>query len=159
MPGSYAPRRGMALTELLAAMVILCLAVLGAYHYVNQRAALAKRTASIERMQLIGEALARFSLDTGGNLPTQRQGLGALIQQPVLSPVPHAWRGPYVSSPAILQDGWGRPFQYFCAGGLIEVGSAIRRPYDLASYGRDGVEGGKGLDRDILSWDRTTMIP
>ncbi|MBW2022314.1 MAG: type II secretion system protein GspG, partial [Deltaproteobacteria bacterium] len=42
-------------------------------------------------------------------------------------------------------DPWGRPYQY--------CGPGEHGDYDLFSYGKDGVEGGEGYDKDIVSWE------
>jgi general secretion pathway protein G len=110
-------------------------------------------------MSLIESALEKYCVDCGGMLPTEKQGLAALTETPMKGPIPRGWRGPYVQDEEVLKDGWGRPFKYVCPGGPVEANSSIMRPYDLASYGRDGCEGGQGLDRDISSWDRATMVP
>jgi len=43
-------------------------------------------------------------------------------------------------------DGWGRPI-------VIEVPSPEGRPYQLVSYGADGVPGGRGSNADISNWE------
>ena len=40
-------------------------------------------------------------------------------------------------------DGWERPFRYANPG--------VRGPYDIVSYGSDGLPGGKGFDEDLWS--------
>ena len=144
---------------MFGALALLVAGAFAFYYYVNSRSEVGKRALSIKRMALIETALEKYCVDCGGNLPTEKQGLKALLQRPTESPVPRGWRGPYLEDTETVQDAWGRAYKYVCPGGPVERRSKIMRPYDLASYGRDGQEGGVDLDRDICSWDRGTMIP
>jgi general secretion pathway protein G len=152
-------RAGMGVAELFGVLAVVVAIAFAFYYYVDNRAAEGKRTLTIRRMQVLEDALARYMVDCGGDLPSQKQGLKALLQKPDQTPVPRGWHGPYVKTPAVLRDGWGRPFRYYCRGGADPGDPTRFRPYDLASYGRDGQEGGKALDRDVRSWDRATMAP
>ncbi len=89
-------------------------------------------------------ALDSYYLDCGA-YPTVNQGLEALWSQPVLSPVPKNWNGPYLVKKDFA-DPWGNKYTYKIPGpeGL---------PYELLSLGADGKEGGEGQNADILSWD------
>lgn len=155
-PGARAGMGTSSLFVVMAAAVALAFAF---YLYVEARTAHGKRALTIQRIVAIQEALDKYLIDCGGALPTQKQGLEALLAQPQQPPVPRGWHGPYLHDPAKIEDGWGRSIKYYCPGGAASDGDSRRRPYDLASFGRDGQEGGKALDRDILSWDRATMVP
>ncbi len=150
-------RAGMGVGGLFAVMAAAIALAFAFYLYVEARSAHGKRTLTIERMAEIQEALNKYLIDCGGALPTQKQGLSALVEQPQQPPVPRGWNGPYVSDSTKLTDGWGRSIKYYCPGGVGD--DSRRRPYDLSSFGRDGQEGGKGLDRDLRSWERETMAP
>ncbi len=144
--------------ELLIAFLFALALAFGFFYWTNSRSEMAKRQITIRRMLEIETALQKYSIDCGGILPTTKQGLEALWTRPTQPPIPIGWRGGYISDPKVLEDGWGRKFKYFCPGKPYP-GSKIKRPYDLASYGRDGREGGEGLDRDICNWDRKTLAP
>jgi general secretion pathway protein G len=131
----------------------------GFYYWANDKAESGKRAVTIQRMATISVDLEKYCVDCGGMLPTQKQGLEALLTPPSRSPRHALWNGPYLQTADELRDGWNRPFKYLCPGGPLEVGAEVMRPYDLASYGRDGSEGGRGLDRDLCSWDRSTLSP
>lgn len=154
----YSKRRGMTPAELLVALLAVVALSFLFYHWVNIRAESEKRNVTIERMLEIETALQKYCADCAGALPTEKQTLSALHARPTVGSVPRGWAGPYVSSPDTINDAWGRRFKYFCPGKSYEE-STIPRAFDLASYGRDGREGGKGLDRDICNWDRKTMSP
>lgn len=152
-------RTGMGAVDFLGAVVLILIAAFAFYYYVNNHAENSKRTLTIKRLVAVETALEKYCVDCGGRLPTAEQGLEALLERPQQKPIPQAWAGPYLSESDAINDGWGRPFKYLCPGRPVAPGSDIMRPCDLASYGRDGSEGGRGLDRDICNWDRATMVP
>jgi general secretion pathway protein G len=148
----------MGIGALFGAMAVVIAVAFAFYFYVEARAGEGKRALTIERMGEVQEALEKYLIDCGG-LPTQKQGLEALVRQPERQPVPRGWRGPYLHDSAKLKDGWGRSIKYYWPGGSSAGDGGQTRPYDLASFGCDGQEGGKALDRDIRSWERATMAP
>lgn len=154
----HSTRRGLTPLDMLIVLAVVLVVAFAFYQYVNVKGETDKRKLTIRRMTAIETALEKYCVDCAGTLPTQRQGLAALHDPPTLPPVPKGWSGPYIRDPQALRDGWGRSFKYVCPGQPY-AGSALAGPYDLASYGRDGSEGGKGLDRDICTWDRKTMLP
>lgn len=86
------------------------------------------------------QALDAYRLDMR-SYPTLEQGLTALTERP--SNVNGNYReGGYVRR--LPEDPWGNPYQYVYPGdnGL----------FDVFSLGRDGREGGEGLDADIGNW-------
>jgi type II secretory pathway pseudopilin PulG len=78
--------------------------------------------------------------------PTTAQGLAAL--NPYLPLQDPAGRPLMKNLPAA--DPWGNPYVYTSPG--------LHGDYDLVSYGRDGVEGGDGLDADITSWAEVSVV-
>ena len=151
-------RAGMAGTQFLGAVGVILLAAFAFYYYANNYAEQSKRALTIRRLAALELALQKYCVDCGGRLPTAQQGLAALVSPPARQPIPSGWNGPYLTDPQAVRDGWGLPFKYVCPGQPVAVGSSISRPFDLASYGRDGAEGGKGLDRDVCNWDRSSMV-
>ena len=100
----------------------------------------AKGKAAISQIELFGSALDTFRIDVG-RYPTTKEGLKALREKP---PEADGWDGPYIQEDIPL-DPWGKPYIYRCPGEHDE--------YDLLSYGEDGVKGGDGENRDIVSWE------
>lgn len=85
-------------------------------------------------------ALDSYYMDIG-SYPTQEEGLNVLWQKPQTDN--NNWNGPYLSKP-VPKDPWGNNYNY-----ILEVENL---PYGVASYGKDGMEGGEGNDADICSW-------
>jgi hypothetical protein len=86
----------------------------------------------------LGTALQLLAFDTG-RFPTTAEGLDALVRRPGKLA---NWGGPYLQTPEVLLDPWGRPYIYRCPGQHGE--------FDLLSYGADGKEGGVGEAADIV---------
>ena len=107
---------------------------------------------TLERMTLIEDALDRYSVDNGGELPSTEQGLRALLKRSEAEPAPINWCGPYLDSHETIFDGWGHKLHYVAPGG-----GASRRPYDLWSLGSDNASGGTGPTADTKSWEPRTL--
>lgn len=87
-------------------------------------------------------ALDSYYLDCGF-YPIEQQGLESLWQKPSIEPVSDAWNGPYLNKP-VPTDPWGNQYKFTVPGnnGL---------PYDITSYGQDGMAGGEANATDISS--------
>ncbi|MCZ6620613.1 MAG: type II secretion system major pseudopilin GspG [Deltaproteobacteria bacterium] len=132
---------GFTLIELLVVMVIIgLLATLVAPRFLRQEAKARIKVAGAQ-IELLGTALDTFRLDVG-RYPTTQEGLEALGRQPGGLA---RWDGSYLKKEVPL-DPWGKPYVYRSPG---EHG-----PYDLISYGADGLPGGEKDNRDITSWKR-----
>ena len=132
--------QGFTLVELLVVMVIIgLLAALVVPRFIRQEEK-AKVKATQAQIELLGTALDTLRLDVG-RYPTTQEGLNALRRQPGDA---QKWDGPYLKKEVPL-DPWGRAYIYRSPG---EHG-----PYDLFSYGADGVPGGEGDNRDVTSWE------
>ena len=99
------------------------------------------KVAQIYIFQLKG-ALELFRLEAG-RYPNTQEGLAALIRNPGTI---EDWHGPYLATKEIPADPWGHPYIYRSPG---KYGY-----YDLLTYGRDGREGGRGEDQDIMITNR-----
>ena len=148
-------RRGFTAWETVVIIVLLVALTFLVMRLVVSGSVTDQRQLTISRLEAITEALTNYGIDNGGQFPTTEQGLEALVSPPASEPLPHNWRGPYLDSSQMLKDAWDRRFHYIQPGGLADP----PRPYDLWSLGADGTEGGEGAAADILSWDRTTLLP
>ena len=96
-------------------------------------------------------ALQSFYIDCG-NFPSEVQGLDALWACPSEGDNSR-WNGPYLEQKA-GPDPWGNAYQYFerdSARMPLECPEGI--PFAIICYGSDGKEGGKGNEKDIVSWE------
>jgi general secretion pathway protein G len=106
-----------------------------------ERARIAACRNQIETFRL---SLQSYLLDCGA-YPSQSQGLMALWEKPILSPVPPLWNGPYIDR-QLPKDPWGNDYVYKNPGDKS-------LPFTIISYGADGKEGGEGANADIISWE------
>lgn len=137
---------GFSLIEVLVALVII--AIMGSVVALNLvgTADEAKITSTRAEINTLASALTLYQSQQG-NLPTQQQGLEALVQEPTTPPVPPRYpRGGYLTSREVPADAWGRPYVYLVPGRENE-------PFEIISYGADGLEGGTGPNADLSSAD------
>jgi general secretion pathway protein G len=133
-----ARQAGFTLIEVMVVVVILgILATLVVVNVVGSDDK-ARVTAAKSDLSAISQALDLFKLDNF-TYPTTDMGLQALVIAP--ENARNFPAGGYLKKMPV--DPWGNPYQYFAPGS----GGA---PYDLMSYGADGVEGGEGNAADIV---------
>jgi len=134
--------RGFTLVEMLVVITIIALimALVGprVLNYLSD----SKIKAAKIQIENFSSALDLFYLDAG-HYPTTAEGLRALLERPGGTV---AWAGPYLKGDAVPNDPWGNPYIYRSPG--------QHGPYDIASYGADGQEGGTGADADVTSWTK-----
>jgi general secretion pathway protein G len=132
--------RGFTLIEIMVVVVIIgLLAAIVAPNFIGQidTAAINKAKQDIRGIE---SALNLYRLQTFA-YPTTEQGLQALVQNPGGN-ASDRWRQQLQRLP---QDPWDRAYQYQNPG---EHGE-----FDVFTYGRDGEEGGEGVDADIGNWN------
>lgn len=127
------PRRALTLVEVLAVVVILSILATAVAVGVGASLGEAKGRIAITQIGRLKAALDTWKLSKN-TYPGSGQ-LRLLSEDPNTS---------WYLEPAQLKDPWGRDFIYLAPGpdGL---------PYELQSYGADGVAGGSGEDADISS--------
>ena len=132
-------RRGFTLVEIIVVMVMIALLAALVGPRLFSKVGKGKQSAASAQIELLGQALDLFRLDTG-RYPTTQEGLNALVVNPGLD----NWDGPYPKK-GIPNDPWGKPYHYISPGEKAE--------YELFCYGRDGSPGGDGEDKDVFSWE------
>ncbi len=97
----------------------------------------AKRVSAKSQIESFALALEAYYMDVG-SYPSMEEGLEALRKSD-----DESWMGPYIAKP-VPEDPWGNEYVYSVPGkeGL---------PFEVLSFGKDGVEGGAGNDQDISS--------
>jgi general secretion pathway protein G len=136
--------RGFTLIEIMVVVVIIGLLAAVIVPRVVSKVDDARVAKARQDIRAIQTALIEFRLDNF-RYPTTDQGLKVLVQQPS-DPTIKNWRqGGYLEQGS-LKDPWGNEYQYVYPG-------THGQEYDLYSFGRDGQEGGEGLDADIGNWN------
>ncbi|MDX1778163.1 MAG: type II secretion system major pseudopilin GspG [Thermodesulfobacteriota bacterium] len=130
---------GFTLIELLVVLVIIgLLGAIVAPRFIG-KGEQAKPKIARQQIEMLGTALDTYKLDVG-DYP---EGLNLLIE--TTEEDMSKWDGPYLKKRVIPKDPWDNEYVYKYPGEYSD--------YDLSSYGKDGDEGGEGLDRDINSWE------
>jgi len=132
-------RKGFTLIELLVVMAILAILAALVGPKLFTKVGKGKQSAAKTQIELLGQALDSYRLDTG-HYPSTSEGLNALVTDPGVQ----GWDGPYLKK-ALPNDPWKKPYQYQSPG--------THGDYDLFSYGADGAPGGEGENRDVASWE------
>jgi general secretion pathway protein G len=131
---------GFTLLELLVVLAILVMVALIAVPQTIKYLDRAKASTARVAIENIGAALDLYRLDVG-RYPSEAEGLIALVE-PETDVA--RWNGPYLKKKSMLMDPWDRAYRYQSPG---QHGA-----FDLYSYGADDVEGGEGVNQDIVSW-------
>ncbi len=124
------------------AIVLILMSAVGfaAFRFIGK----AKVVSAKSQIEALSLSLNAYSMDCR-QYPTAEQGLDALWTKPSVDPVPAGWAGPYTEK-KVTADPWGKAYEYTVPGpnGL---------PFGIRSLGADGVEGGEGDNKDIVSWE------
>lgn len=126
---SYTNEDGFSLVELMVVIVIIGL--LATLVIINVMPALDRATATKARADIatLEQAVEMYRLDHLA-YPPPAEGLQALLT------------GQYIRE--LPEDPWGNPYRY-------SVPAADGSPFQIASLGADGREGGSGEDADIVN--------
>jgi general secretion pathway protein G len=136
---SITSRAGFSLLELLVVLVILSLLTALVGPRIWKNVSKSKQTTARTQIELIGQGLDQFRLDTG-RYPTTQEGLEALRTNPGIE----SYDGPYLRK-SVPKDPWNNPYLYQAPGSNGD--------FDLYSLGFDGAHGGEGENRDVKSWE------
>lgn len=136
-------RSGFTLIELLVVLVILM--VIGAISVGSflKEPDKAKVKATRVSFTSLENAMERFKLDCG-RYPTEDEGIEALMFAPEGLDVD--WGGKYLKKARHVRDAWDNDYAYIVPGSDSE-------PFEIISYGADGVEGGEKFNADLSSLD------
>ncbi|WP_412177290.1 type II secretion system major pseudopilin GspG [Mesorhizobium sp. ZC-5] len=131
------PQAGFTLVEMLVVLAIIALITTLVAPQILRYLGSARVDAAQAQIRNISSALELYYIDNGG-YPTEEEGLQALAAAPGSAT---RWNGPYMKGIDKLADPWGHPYLYDNSGTAFVV----------RSFGRDGKEGGEGLDKDLTN--------
>lgn len=133
---------GFTLIEIMLVVIILGILVAMVVPNLAGRGEQAREAAARADIEAnLSTALDLYELDNG-KYPTSDQGLKALLIEPISSPAPAHWNGPYLKKKKIPKDPWGAEYVY------VSPGINNIQEYDLSSLGSDGIES----EDDITNW-------
>ncbi len=135
--------KGFTLVELLVVVTILGILVAVVGVNVLRHPDKARRNAAKLQITNLVHALEEFYIDTG-SYPSTDEGLKALVQKPMDADIAELWQGPYLKEMRIPKDPWRHDYLYRQPG---TDGTDL----DIVCYGKDGVEGGEGFNKDITN--------
>ncbi len=129
-------------------VVILIITILGTVVGVKLagRTDEARHAAAVAQIENFRIALKLYRMDNGG-LPTQRQGLQALVEPSPLDPKPRKFPSEgYLDRRTLPLDPWDNDYVYLIPGSNGET-------YEIICYGHDAEPGGIDADADISTAD------
>jgi general secretion pathway protein G len=139
--GILLSQAGMTLIEIMIVLVIV--ATMGTIIVNKVSGQLSKAQVNQAKILLseVGKSLEQYNIDCG-NFPTSDQGLQALVSAPSGGRTCPNW-GPEPYRKSVPRDPWNHDLIYQSDG----------TKFILKSLGKDGQEGGEGLNKDISSED------
>ena len=137
-------QKGFTMIELMAVLIILGLLATVLVRNFMGSTDKARVIITKANLKILHTAVMQYKMDTG-QLPTEEEGLMALIEPPseveeLVEP------GGYLETTEVSLDGWGNDFYY-------ELFPESGKPFVIISWGADGEEGGEGYDADLYSTD------
>jgi len=139
-------RNGFTLLEILVVVLIITILATIVGVSVAHHPGQARVTAAKAQITIFKTALATYRMEQG-YLPTQEQGLKALVEKPTTPPIPERYPDEgYLESRHLPKDPWGHDYIYVVPGPKGEA-------FEIVSYGADGEPGGTGDAADISSSD------
>lgn len=127
-------RNGFTLVELLLVVVIIGILASIVVPKLTGRAQEASIAAARDNIKLFKTALGMYEIDNQ-TLPSNEQGLIALIEKPSIPPEPRSWR-PYLQQKMIPKDPWGNDYVY-----RYYTDEQGYPHYEIRSLGPDGQDG------------------
>ena len=139
-------RQGFTLVEMLVVLAIIAgLVGVVTVNVVRHQAEARIKTAHLQLNQL-RNAVRLYQMEQG-RVPTEEQGLGALVARPTRPPIPDKYPAEgYLEGRRIPVDPWNHPFIYLSPG-------REQAPFEIICYGSDGEPGGEADAADISSLD------
>ncbi len=136
-------QRGFTLIEIMVVVLILSILAAMVIPRIMDNPDKARVVKAKQDIRALESALNLYKLDNY-DYPSTEQGLQALTQKPSGEPEARNWKqGGYVEH--LPKDPWQHDYQYLKPGVHGEI--------DIYTLGRDGQQGGEGVDADIGNWN------
>lgn len=132
---AHAPRRAFSLVEIMVVVVIIGLLASVVTYATANYLDKAKRQRARADIAVYAGGIKNYHTEKG-RYPSNQEGLRTIVPE-------------YVEK--LQNDPWGRPYQYLSPGRSA--------PFEIISYGADGLEGGTGSNADISSADADLAQP
>lgn len=104
-------RKGLTLIELMLVLVILVILASSVGYFVGNAQQNALKDAARAQIGRFDVCIGGYQVDVRG-LPSNSQGLNALIAAPSDLANPARWRGPYLKTTTLPLDPWDNPYNY-----------------------------------------------
>lgn len=130
---------GFTLIEIVIVLTIISILAAGSIYMLKGNVDVAKETRVEGDLQNISTQLQLYEA-RNLRVPTQEQGIKALVEKPTTEPLPERWTQLLEEMP---KDPWGMEYKYRYPA------TKSKKPFDLYSAGKDGVDGNED---DIGNW-------
>lgn len=134
-------RRGFTLIEIVLVLAIIMVLMGVAIKGISGFRDNARRTRAKADIDAVTSALTLYE-SNNLRLPTQEQGLQAMVVKPTTAPIPRNWSK---LMKAVPLDPWGSEYQY-----RIPATRSQDNDYDLFSMGKDGKA---DTEDDVGNWE------
>jgi len=135
-------QKGFSLIEIMIVLTLIAVAgtfVVGQLVSKLDEGNYSAATTQVRNLKTMLEEYRRYC----NSYPTTEQNLDALVSRPTSLPECPNYPASGIINGKIPADPWGKPYDY--------VSPDNGRSYIITSWGKDGVEGGEGFDKDIKS--------
>lgn len=131
--------QGFTLIELVLVLTIIMILAGSTIYMLSGNVDTAKETKVQGDLNTIATQLQLYEA-RNSRMPTTEQGIEALVSKPTKEPLPERWIALLDEEP---KDPWSQPYKYRYPA------QKSKKPYDLYTVGKDGVE---GTEDDIGNW-------
>lgn len=133
--------RGFTIAEIIVVVIIIGVLATIVATRVLPRIGQSKQSVATANAAAIASAVESYMADCGP--PEAGASLEMILMQKPAGSAADKWMGPYLKNSEQLMDPWGKQF-------VLVIPGTKNVDFDIISYGRDGVAGGEGEDKDVI---------